>query len=107
LSATAPISSRARHGSRDRRRRRDRRTTAAIVAAKPVIGAEIGCDEILRAIPGNVMEVLVDNRKLHGRSLKESSAVGDSARGVFLRALTRMGREVPLSPDTRIYVATS
>jgi len=30
--------------------------------------------------------------------------VGDNARGVFLRALTRMGREVPLSPDTRIYV---
>jgi aspartate-alanine antiporter len=79
--------------------------TAAIVAAKPVIGAEIDADEILRAIPGNVMEVLVDNRKLHGRSLKEVvGRVGDSARGVFLRALTRMGREVPLSPDTRIYV---
>src|SRR5258706_5764544 len=45
--------------------------TAAIVAAKPVIGAEIDADEFLRAIPGNVVEVLVDNRKLHGRSLKE------------------------------------
>ncbi len=79
--------------------------TAAIVAAKPVIGAEIDADEILRAIPGNVVEVLVDNRKLHGRSLKEVvEGVGDNARGVFLRALTRMGREVPLSPDTRIYV---
>jgi putative transport protein len=79
--------------------------TAAIVAAKPVIGAEIDADEMLRAIPGNVMEVLVDNRKLHGRSLKEVvERVGDNARGVFLRALTRMGREVPLSPDTRIYV---
>jgi AspT/YidE/YbjL antiporter-like protein len=79
--------------------------TAAIVAAKPVIGTEIDADEILRAIPGNVVEVLVDNRKLHGRSLKEIvERVGDHARGVFLRALTRMGREVPLSPDTRIYV---
>jgi putative transport protein len=79
--------------------------TAAIIAAKPVIGAEIDADEILRAIPANVMEVLVDNRKLHGRSLKEVvERVGDNARGVFLRALTRMGREVPLSPDTRIYV---
>jgi len=79
--------------------------TAAIVAAKPVIGAEIDADEILRAIPGNVVEVLVDNRKLHGRSLKEVvEGVGDNARGVFLRALMRMGREVPLSPDTRIYV---
>jgi aspartate-alanine antiporter len=79
--------------------------TAAIVAAKPVIGNEIDADEILRAIPGNVVEVLVDNRKLHGRSLKEVvERVGDDARGVFLRALTRMGREAPLSPDTRIYV---
>src|SRR3954447_3266698 len=78
---------------------------AAIVAAKPVIGNEIDADEILRAIPGNVVEVLVDNRKLHGRSLKEVvERVGDDARGVFLRALTRMGREAPLSPDTRIYV---
>ena len=79
--------------------------TTAIVAAKPVIGTEIDADEILRAIPGNVVEVLVDNRKLHGRSIKEVvERVGDNARGVFLRVLTRMGREVPLSPDTRIYV---
>jgi putative transport protein len=78
---------------------------AAIVAAKPVIGTEIDADDILRAMPGNVMEVLVDNRRLHGRSLNEvAERVGDNARGVFLRALTRMGREVPLSPDTRIYV---
>jgi AspT/YidE/YbjL antiporter-like protein len=30
--------------------------------------------------------------------------VGDSARGVFLRDLTRRGQEVPLAPDTIIYV---
>src|SRR6476469_337387 len=79
--------------------------TAVIVAAKPVIGPEIDADEILKAIPGNVIDVLVDNRKLHGRSIKDvAERVGDNARGVFLRAITRMGREVPLSADTRIYV---
>lgn len=79
--------------------------TAAIVAARPVIGTEIDADEILKAIPGNVVDVLVDNRNLHGRSLQDIvNRVGDNARGVFLRALTRMGREVPLSADTRIYV---
>jgi len=79
--------------------------TAAIVGAEPVIGTEIDADEILRAIHGNAVEVLVDNRKLHGRSLKDVvERVGDNARGVFLRAITRMGREVPLSPDIRIYV---
>lgn len=79
--------------------------TAVIVAAKPVIGAEIDADEILKTIPGNVIEVLVDNRKLHGRPVRDvAERVGASARGVFLRALTRMGREVPLSADTRVYV---
>jgi len=79
--------------------------TAAIVAARPIIGTEIDADEILKAIPGNVVEVLVDNRQLHGRSIKDvAERVGGNARGVFLRALTRMGRVVPLSPDTRVYV---
>jgi aspartate-alanine antiporter len=79
--------------------------TAVIVAAKPVIGTEIDADEMLKAIPGNVIEVVVGNRKLHGRSIKEvAERVGNDARGVFLRALTRMNREVPLSADTRIYV---
>ncbi|WOH61976.1 transporter [Bradyrhizobium sp. BWC-3-1] len=79
--------------------------TAAIVAAKPIVGTEIDADEILKALPGNVVDVLVDNRKLHGRSVKDvADRVGDAARGVFLRTLTRMGREVPLSADTRVYV---
>jgi aspartate-alanine antiporter len=79
--------------------------TAAIVAARPAIGKEIDADEILRDIPGNVVEVLVTDRQLHGRSMQEiADRVGDNARGVFLRKLTRMGREVPLSPETLSYV---
>ena len=79
--------------------------TAVIVGAKPIVGTEIDADEILKAIPGNVLEVLVDNRHLHGRSIQDiAERVGTDARGVFLRSLTRMGREVPLSPDTRVYV---
>ena len=79
--------------------------TAAIVAAEPVIGLEVDADELLHSLPGNVIEVLVENRKLHGRSIRElAEIVGNNARGVFLRTLTRMGREVPLGPDTRVYV---
>ncbi|UEM14917.1 transporter [Bradyrhizobium barranii subsp. barranii] len=79
--------------------------TAALVAAKPVIGNEIDADEILKAIPGNVINVLVDSRHLHGRSIMEiAERVGNDARGVYLRTLTRMSREVPLGPDTRVYV---
>src|SRR3954466_11423052 len=79
--------------------------TAAIVAAKPVIGTEIDAAEITRAMPGDVLDVLVNDRHLHGRTLQDIAArVGDDARGVFLQALTRMGQEVPLTPETRIYV---
>lgn len=79
--------------------------TAAIVAARPVLGIEIDAGELLRSQPGNVIEVLVDSHQLHGRSLRDIvERLGDNTRGVFLRALTRMGREVPLAPDTRIYV---
>lgn len=79
--------------------------TAVIVAARPIIGTEIDADEILKAVPGNVLEVLVDNRHLHGRSIQEiATRVGTDARGVFLRGLTRMGREAPLSAETRVYV---
>lgn len=59
----------------------------------------------VKAMPGNVINVLVDNRDLHGRSIQEvADRMGNTARGVFLRTLTRMGREVPPSPETRIYV---
>jgi aspartate-alanine antiporter len=79
--------------------------TAAIVAAEPVIGEEVDADELLRSLPGNVTEVLVENRKLHGRPIREvAEIVGADARGVFLRTLTRMGREVPLGPETRVYI---
>ena len=49
--------------------------------------------------------VLVINNKLHSRMLSEiADQVGDSARGVFLRDLTRQGQEVPLTPETSIYL---
>lgn len=79
--------------------------TAAIVDAEPVIGSEVDSDELLRSLPGNVIEVLVENRRLHGRSIRDvAEIVGDGARGVFLRSLTRMSREVPLGPETRVYL---
>ncbi|MCK1383205.1 transporter [Bradyrhizobium sp. 21] len=79
--------------------------TAVIVAAEPIVGPEIDADEMLKAIPGNVIDVVVDARNLHGRSIKEiAERVGGDARGVFLRALKRMGRDVPLGADTRVYV---
>jgi AspT/YidE/YbjL antiporter-like protein len=77
----------------------------ALVKAGSWIGPEIEGAEVLREVLGDALGVLVNNRTLHSRSLTEIAAqMGDSARGVFLRDLTRQGQEVPLTPETRIYL---
>ena len=79
--------------------------TAVIIAARSVLGPEIEGEHLMRAITGESVDVLVSSRDLHGRSLQEIvDRVGDQARGVFMRSLTRQGREVPITPATRIYI---
>jgi putative transport protein len=79
--------------------------SAVIVAAAPMIGPEIEGEHVMRSVPGEVLEAFVTARGLHGRTLSEIvDGIGDAAHGVFLRALTRRGQEVPVTPGTRIYV---
>jgi putative transport protein len=79
--------------------------SAAIVAASPMIGPEIDGEHVMRSVPGDVVEVFITTRDLHGRTLGEIvDRLGDTARGVFLRALTRRGQDVPVTPGTKIYV---
>ena len=79
--------------------------SAVIVAARPMVGPEIEGEHVMRSVPGDVLEVFVTARELHGRTLDDIvGQMGEEARGVFLRALTRRGQEVPISPGTRIYV---
>jgi len=79
--------------------------SAVIVTAVPVIGPEIEGEHVMRSVPGDVLEVYITARDLHGRTLADIiERVGDRARGVFLRSLTRRGQEVPVAPGTRIYV---
>jgi putative transport protein len=79
--------------------------SAVIVAAAPTIGTEIEGEHVMRTVPGDVLEVFVTARELHGLTLTEIvDRFGDGARGVFMRALTRRGQEVPITPGTRIYV---
>jgi putative transport protein len=78
---------------------------SALIKAGTSIGPEIEGAEVLREISGDALGVLVTNNKLHGRTLSDiADRVGDAARGVFLRDLTRRGQEVPLTPETTIYV---
>ncbi len=79
--------------------------TAIIVAAASFIGTEIEGERVMRSVPGEVLDVVVSARNLHGRTLADIvDHVGDAARGIFLRALVRQGKDVPITPGTRIYV---
>ena len=78
---------------------------SALIRAGASIGPEIEGAEVLREVLGDALGVLVSNNELHGLTLREIvDRVGDAARGVFLRDLTRRGQEVPLTPETTIYV---
>ncbi|MFL6817737.1 MAG: transporter [Bradyrhizobium sp.] len=79
--------------------------STTLVRAGASIGPEIEGAEVLREVQGDALGVLVNDRALHGRTLTEiAEQVGEDARGVFLRDLTRQGQEVPLTPHTRIYL---
>ena len=79
--------------------------SSVIVSAARTIGPEIEGQDLLRSTTGQVLDIYVTAARLHGLSLAEiAKQIGDRARGVFLRSLTRRGLEVPLTPETRIYV---
>jgi len=79
--------------------------SGAIISAGTHIGSEIDGHEVLHDMTGEVLDVVVDDRKLHGRSIREiAERVGDDARGVFLRDLKRRGQEVPLTLESRVYL---
>lgn len=79
--------------------------SGAIVGAAPLVGPEIEGEHVMRSVPGEVVDVFVTARDLHGRTLNDIvNQFGDTARGVFLRALTRHGQDVPVTPGTQIYV---
>jgi putative transport protein len=67
-------------------------------------GSEIG-DEVhdsgLLDFPVEVLDVVVTNRAIAGRTLKELSAL-ESSRGVFLRKIVRVGQEMPFTTETRL-----
>lgn len=79
--------------------------SGVVVVATSSIGPEIEGEDLMRSVPGQIVEVLVTARHLHGRTLAEIvEELGSAAHGVFLRALLRRGHEVLIGPGTRIYV---
>lgn len=64
------------------------------------IGPEVDDTELLD-FPLEVLDVVVTNKAVAGKTLRELAA-GEFARGVFLRSLVRLGQPMPFMWETRI-----
>jgi len=64
------------------------------------IGAEVDDKELLD-FPIEVLDVVVTNKSLDGKTIAELAAM-EFARGVFLKKITRVGQLMPFSPTTKI-----
>jgi putative transport protein len=79
--------------------------SGVVVRAASAVGPEIEGEDLMRPVRGKEIDVYVTARDLHGLTLSEIvDRLGETARGVFLRALRRRGQEVPVTPGTQIYV---
>jgi putative transport protein len=74
--------------------------TEALMARGTVIGPEVD-DRDLLDFPAQVLDVVVTSKAMAGKTLRELAAL-ESARGVFLRNLVRLGQEIPFTSETRI-----
>jgi len=64
------------------------------------VGSEVTDTELLD-FPVEVLDVVVTNRAMAGKTLTELAAL-ESSRGVFLRKIVRLGQEMPFTRETRI-----
>jgi len=64
------------------------------------IGPEVD-DKALLDFPAEMLDVVVTNKSLAGKTLAELGA-SENARGAFLRKLRRSGLEMPFTPGTRV-----
>ncbi|HXZ24679.1 MAG TPA: aspartate-alanine antiporter [Nitrospiria bacterium] len=68
------------------------------------LGQEVDDKELLD-FPGEILDIVITNKSVAGKTLKElaESETGRvTARGVFLKKLTRGGLEMPFTPSTKI-----
>ena len=64
------------------------------------IGPEVN-DKALLDFPAEFLDVVITNKALEGKTLKELAAC-EFTRGVFLRKLLRVGEPMPLNLETRV-----
>ena len=71
-----------------------------LMARGTEIGPEVDDTELLN-FPVEILDAVATNRAMVGKSLKELAA-SESARGVFLRKIVRVGLEMPFTTETRL-----
>jgi putative transport protein len=71
-----------------------------LMARGTIIGPEVD-DRALLDFPVAVLDVVVTNRAVVGKTIGELAA-GEAARGVFLRQLSRVGEPLPYASETRL-----
>ncbi|MCK4608564.1 MAG: aspartate-alanine antiporter, partial [Gammaproteobacteria bacterium] len=71
------------------------------INADKIIGPEVD-DKELTNLVGEVLDICVLNSKIAGKTLGELSAMQNS-HGLFLKRITRQGREIPVARDTVIH----
>jgi putative transport protein len=59
-------------------------------------------DRELLDVPGDVVDVVVTNKEIDGRTLADL-ARDEASRGVFLRRITRSGTEIGMLPDLKLH----
>ena len=76
-------------------------TRSELLAARGTeIGVEVSDKELLD-FPIEVLDVVVTNKALVGKSILDLAAM-EFAKGVFLKKVTRVGEMMPFSPGTRV-----
>ena len=76
---------------------------AGLVAAVSLIGPELEGQELLEPIEGVQTRAVLTRRELAGRTIEDiAGRLGDLARGVYLVAVVRGGRALPLGPGLRM-----
>jgi putative transport protein len=71
-----------------------------LMARGTEIGPEVDDTELLD-FPVEALDVVITSKAVAGKTLRELAAL-ESARGVFLRQLVRLGQPMPFTPETRI-----
>ena len=71
-----------------------------LMARGTEIGDEVSDKELLD-FPVELLDVVITNKSLVGKTLADLARM-DSARGVFLKKLTRLGQSMPFGPETRV-----